>query len=217
MATMSSCSGDQTVRVQIALFAAYLSLPLVTGAQSTPPAAPTPLTFDQKFRTYLKQGFSVPSVLFPAVIAGINQAKDSPKEWGQGSAAYGERVGALRGQLQLRNFCAFAVGAALREDPRFLASGLRGARPRMDYVLVHTLTARTDGGREQPAFGTFAGAFGSGFFPNLWLPPSQNTVGRGFMRAISLGVSMGTNMGIEFGPDVRRFFRIKVSRRLLRH
>lgn len=206
------------MRVHIALFAAYLLLPVTTGAQSTPPAASTPLTFDQKFSIYLKQGFTVSSVLFPAVMAGINQAKDSPKEWGQGGGAYGERVGTLRGQLQLSSLCVFGVGAALHEDPRFLASGRHGARPRMTYALVHTLVARTDSGREQPAFGTFAGALGSGFFPNLWLPPSQSTVGHGFMRsAISLGLSMGMNLGIELGPDVRRFFREKVSRRLFQH
>jgi hypothetical protein len=192
----------------VAIFALYLSLPIIANAQSPLPAAPAPLTLDQKLRIYLKQTYSLSSWLAPAAIAGISQATDVPREWGQGGAAYGERVGSLRGQFQFGNFCKFGVGAAMHEDPRFLRSTLHGTWPRMKYVFVHTLVARTDSGGEQPALGTFAGAFGSGFFPNLWLPPSENSIGRGFTRsAIVLGVSMGKNMGIEFGPDNRRFFR----------
>jgi hypothetical protein len=47
------------------------------------------------------------------------------------------------------------------------------------------------------------------------LPPSENSVSQGFRRsAMLLGIDMGMNMGIEFGPDDRRFFREKVLRKL---
>lgn len=87
---------------------------------------------------------------------------------------------------------------------------------RTKYVFVHTLVARTGSGGEQPAFGTFSGALGYGFFPDLWLPPSQNSIGRSFTRsAIFMGVSMGKNMGIEFSADDRKFFRDKVIRPII--
>jgi len=204
------------MRVHIlGVFALYLSVSAISRAQSALPAAPTPLTFEQKFQIYLKGTYGPSSVLVPAVFAGINQATDSPREWGQGWTAYGERVATVRGQVQFRNLCEFGVGAALREDPRFFPSGRHGTWSRTKYVFVHTLVARTDSGGEQPAFGTLAGALGSGFFPNLWLPPSKNSPEQGFTRsAIFLGVSVGKNMGIEFGPDDRRFFREKVIRKI---
>lgn len=43
-------------------------------AQSPLPTAPTPLTFDQRFHIYLKQTYSVSSILVPAVFSGIDQA-----------------------------------------------------------------------------------------------------------------------------------------------
>lgn len=203
-------------RTILAVFALYLCLPGISGAQSAPAAPPAPLTFEEKLQNYLKQVYSPSSVLIPAAFAGIDQATDSPREWGQGWTAYGRRAGTVRGQFQFHNFCEFGVGAALSEDPRFFPSGRHGTWPRTKYVFIHTLVARTDSGGEQPAFGTFAGALGSGFFPNLWLPSSENSIGHGLTRsAIFLGVSMGKNMGIEFGPDDRRFFRDKVIRKIL--
>jgi hypothetical protein len=193
----------------------FFSLQDVLRAQTVLPASPAPLTFDQKFQIYIKQTYSLPSLIVPAALAGIDQATDSPKEWGEGRAAYGRRLGTVRGRFQFRNVCAFGVGAMLHEDPRFLPSGQHGTWLRTKYVLVHTLVARTDSGGQQPAFATFAGALGSGFFPNLWLPPSENSTGHALTRsAVSLGMDMGMNMGIEFGPDDRRFFREKVIRKL---
>ncbi len=116
------------------------------------------------------------------------------------------------------NFSAFGIGAMLHEDPRFLPSAQHGTWARTKYVLVHTLVARTDSGGQQPAFGVFAGALGFGFFPNLWLPPSENSVGQAFERSATfLGANLSMNMGIEFGPDDHRFFREKVLRKLFRH
>jgi hypothetical protein len=197
----------------LAVLALYFSFSGISGAQAPPLATPTPLKFEQRFQIYLKGTYGLSSVLVPAVVAGINQATDSPKEWGQGSTGYGDRAATVRGQFQFHNLCEFGVDAALHEDPRFFPSGRHGTWARTKYVFVHTLVARTDNGGEQPAFGILAGAMGSGFFPNLWLPPSKNSVEQGFTRsAIFLGVSVGKNMRIEFGPDDRRFFRDKVIR-----
>ena len=179
---------------------------------------PAPLTLDQKFQIYFQQTYSVSSLIIPAAVAGIDQATNSPKEWGGGNATYGKRLGTARGQFQFCNFSAFGIGAMLHEDPRFLPSAQHGTWARTKYVLVHTLVARTDSGGQEPAFGVFAGVLGFGFFPNPWLPPSQNSVGQAFERSATfLGAKVGMNMGIEFGPDDRRFFREKVLRKLFRH
>ena len=182
-------------------------------AQSPMPTAPIPLTFDQRFYIYLKQTYSVSSILVPAVFSGIDQAENSPREWGQGGVAYGERLATVHGQFQINNACVFAVGALLHEDPRYVPSGLRKTWPRMQYALVHTLVARTDSEGQHPAFATFAGAFGFGFFPNLWLPPSENSPGQGLTRSLTfIGVNVGMNMGLEFHQDDLRFLR-RISHR----
>jgi hypothetical protein len=187
-------------------------------AQTAPSAATLPMTLHQKFQLYLRQTYSVSGMVVPAGLAAIDQAGDTPKEWSQSGQGYLNRLGTRRGQVQIGNLCAFSVGAALHEDPRFRSSGLHGMWQRTKYVALHTVVARTDSGREEPAFGNYAGALGAAFFPAFWLPRSENSITDSLKRsAVFLGMDMGMNMGIEFGPDDRRFFREKVLRRFHRH
>ncbi|MGA9669297.1 MAG: hypothetical protein WBQ94_08820 [Terracidiphilus sp.] len=190
--------------------AVYLSA-AGASAQTPAPSAASPLTLRDKFQLYFRQTYSVPSALVPAAFAALDQAADSPKEWGQSGQGYLNRLGTQRGQFQIGAFCTFAIGSALREDPRFSPSGKHGMWRRTEYVVMHTVAARTDRGGREPAFGNFAGALGAGFFPATWLPPSANTMADSLQRAAAmLGMEVGVNMGIEFGPDDRRFFREKV-------
>jgi hypothetical protein len=181
------------------------------SAQTPAPSAASPLTLHDKFQLYFRQTYSVPSALVPAAFAALDQAADSPKEWGQSGRGYLNRLGTQRGQFQIGAFCNFAIGSALHEDPRFSPSGKHGLWRRTEYVVMHTVAARTDRGGREPAFGNFAGALGAGFSPAAWLPPSANTTADSLKRsAAMLGMDIGINMGIEFGPDDRRFFREKV-------
>jgi hypothetical protein len=187
-------------------------------AHAQAPLAAPPLTLQGKFQRYFRQTYSVPSVLFPAAFAGLDQATYSPEEWPQNGGGYLKRFATQRGQFQLAEFCAFGVGAALHEDPRFFPSNMHGMWRRSRYVLVHTLMARTDRGTEEPAFGIYAGALGGAFIPATWLPRSDNSMGDSLRRSAALlGMNLGINMGIEFGRDDRRFFQEKILHRFQRH
>ncbi len=196
------------------------------GAQTTPAPSssgahtsqsktlPTPLALHQKFEIYLKQAYEPQSFLVPAFFAGIDQARNSPKELGQDTEAFGGRLGSIRGQFQIANAAQFGVGAALHEDPRYFSSNLHGSWVRTKYVFKHTYIARMDDGSERLAFALIAGATAGGFAPNGWLPGSQNGVERGFERtAIMLLINLGVNMGREFGPDDKKFFFEKILHR----
>lgn len=203
------------------LLAAIMAMcfPLVgVSAQAPLSSIPPPLNLHEKFQLYMRQTYSASSMLIPAGFAAIDQIVDSPKEWGQDGQGYLNRLGTQRGQFQIGNLCAFGVGATLHEDPRFFPSGEHGMWRRTKYVMAHTLVARTDNGREQPAFGNYAGALGAAFFPSTWLPRSENSTTDSLKRtAMMLGMEVGVNMGVEFGPDDRRFFREKILRRFRRH
>lgn len=184
------------------------------SAQTAAPSVASPLTSGDKFRMYFRQTYSLPSALFPAAFAGLDQATNSPKEWGQGESGYLKRLATQRGQFQIGAFCGFAAGSLLHEDPRFFPSHRRGFLPRTGYLLTHTLLARSDHGATVPAFGNYAAAVGAGFAPAAWWPPSADSVTSSLERtAAMLGMKIGMNMGIEFGPDDRRFFQDKVLRR----
>jgi hypothetical protein len=198
----------------VAMIVAAASV-VVASAQISAPSAASPLTNDVKFRMYFRQTYSVPSVLFPAAFAGLNQATNSPEQWGQGGSGYLKRLATQRGQFQIGAFCGFATGSLLHEDPRFFPSHKRGMLVRTGYVLTHTLVAHSDRGTPMPAYGNYAAAIGAGFAPAGWLPQSANSITSSLERTAAMfGMKIGMNMGIEFGPDDRRFFHDRVLRRL---
>ena len=53
----------------------------------------TPMTRSERFRNYLTATFGPNSLARSMARAGLDQLRDSPAEWGQGSAAFGERLG----------------------------------------------------------------------------------------------------------------------------
>lgn len=163
--------------------------PDVALSQVPIPSVPAPLSVDGKFRLYLPQTYSLPSVLVPAAFAGLDQAMDSSKEWGQSSRGYLNRWGTQRGQFQIGAFCAFGADS-------FFPSGKHGFWQRTAYVAINTATARSDRGTRMPAFGNYAAAIGGGFFPSAWLPPSASSLDDSLKRnAAILELNAGINNG----------------------
>lgn len=196
------------------LLAAMCVAPGEASAQTTASPTPSPLTSGDRFRMYLRQTYSLPSVLLPAAFAGLDQAADSPGEWGQSERGYFDRFATQRGQFQVSAFCKYAVGTALHEDPRFFPSGKHGLWTRTVYVVTNTLMARSDDGKRMPAFANYAGAVSGGFATAAWWPPSANSLTRSLQHTgVMLGMNIGMNMGIEFGSDDSRFFHDHILNR----
>ena len=196
------------------LLAAMCVAPGGASAQATTSPAPSPLTSGDRFRMYLRQTYSLPSVLLPASFAGLDQAADSPGEWDRSERGYFDRFATQRGQFQIGAFCKYAVGTAFHEDPRFFPSGKRGLWTRTVYVLTNTLMARSDDGKRMPAFANYTASVSGGFAPAAWLPPSANSLTRSLQRTgAMLGMIIGMNMGIEFRSDDSRFFHDHILNR----
>ncbi|MGB2888662.1 MAG: hypothetical protein WBC04_13280, partial [Candidatus Acidiferrales bacterium] len=87
--------------------------------------------------TFLDAGFN----------AGIGQAENSDRSYGQGAAGYGKRFGAsLADQASSGFFKDFAYPTIFAEDPRYyrLAQGSTGSR--LWHAVAHSVVAhRTNG------------------------------------------------------------------------
>jgi hypothetical protein len=86
---------------------------------------------------------------------------DTPREWGQGGAAYGKRVASASGATAIRDVFAFALDASLREDPRYRRSGHGNFFARAGHAARETFVTRTDGGRVRFATWRFGSAVGA--------------------------------------------------------
>jgi len=93
---------------------------------------PPPLRTGQKFRLATAGVFDWAAYPFNGLLAGIGQARNDPKAWGQGWGAYGKRYGASFADNSIGTYMTTAVWPSLlREDPRYYqafcdADGFRG-------------------------------------------------------------------------------------------
>src|SRR5579871_1189827 len=111
-----------------------------------------------------------------AVGAGIQQAENSPREWGQGWAGLGKRFASGVGKHGVKAAIQVTVGTIRHEELSYRPSGKTGFRPRLEYALLSTvITRKTTTGQKTFAAGEVSGAIGAGFISRLWQPVRLHT------------------------------------------
>jgi hypothetical protein len=146
------------------------------------------------------------TALGPAAEAAVVMAwppNAYPNDWRQGAAAFGRNYGAVLGRVQTAEFSRFAVGLALREDPRYYPSPNRNLAARVIHSLRFTLADRSDSGHSRPAFANFIGATAGGFVGDAYLPTNYTDLRHATART---GFQMATfafrNIADEFAPEL---------------
>ena len=135
-----------------------------------------------------------------ALIAGLDQATNTPPEWRQGFVGYSERFGSGFGIAVVETTTRYGLAAALKEDTSFYPCDCCGFFPRLRHAAISALTARrgADGHRvfSIPAVvAPYAGATGAvyGWYPNRFSAKDAFRMGN-----YSLLESVGGNITLEF-------------------
>src|ERR1039458_889340 len=142
------------------------------------------------------------ALLGVAAYDGVLQEMNTPREWGQGWNAYGERMASSMGASAIHSTLAFGLDATLHQDPRYFRANKGNWLRPAGHALRGTILTRTDAGGE--AFSTWrvGSAYGSAYLSNLWYPKRLDTfelgVGQG---SITLGFDLVKNLATEFWPD----------------
>jgi hypothetical protein len=142
--------------------------------------------------------------------AGGTQLTKDPPEWGQGVEGYSKRAGSLFATFAIQATVQEGAAAALRYDPRHLRCECQGVGHRLAHALVWSFLTKNDGGETRFNVPVVAGAYAAGMLPILWYPDRYNPLKDGFRRGSQqLGFAVGTNIIVEFSPELKRFFRRK--------
>lgn len=182
---------------------AVLYLPVATSQR---------LSFADKFTIYDHQTFGPPAVMFPAFTAGMGMANPKshyPREWKNGSGAFGRLYGDSIAMTTSQRTARFLTGVALHEDPRYVRSRSTNPLMRTAHALAFTFADKTDSGRNTIAFSNFAGAAAGGFVGRAYLPHGYDDLTHAEQRMASQFMSIAIqNVAAEFqpqwGPIVRK-------------
>lgn len=194
----------------------------VSGPTDTPPAPanagtkPTapefvPMTASERARKYLLGAFGPGAILRAAAAGGISQWSETPKEWGVGPEAYGDRFGNALAKHVIREALEFGGSTALREDNRYFRSTEPGFFKRSKHVVASIFVARNEAGGEHFAYSRFGSVMGSSFISRLWQPRSEDSSGD---AVVSFGLTMVSDLGWNF---VKEFSPRGLARRFGAH
>jgi hypothetical protein len=163
-----------------------------------------PLTPSQKFRLALRSATDPVAFLTAGFVAGIEQARDTFPDYGQGGEGYAKRFGAA----YVDSFNGGMLGnalfpALLHQDPRYFRKGTGPFSHRLFYAIASTVRTRNDNGRWAPNYSNLLGNLAAGGISNLYYPESD----RGFVLTVqrALTVSAEGALGsifVEFWPDI---------------
>jgi hypothetical protein len=167
------------------------------------------LSVTAKFHFHAENVYSPLAIAGTAAYAGILQADNAPKEWGQGADAYGKRFASTMAWSGIHSALAFGLDSTLKQDPRYHRSGATGFWRRSGHALRGTILTRTDSGGETLSTWRIGSAYGASYLSNQWYPDRLNTARLGFIQgSVTLGFDLVSNLAIEFWPDLRsRVFR----------
>ena len=160
---------------------------------------PAPLTTKLKFQLALKTSSDAATVVGIGVLAGINQAGDTP-DYVQGAKGYAQRYGAAAAD----GFSDIMIGGAilpslLHQDPRYYYQGTGSNKSRAFHALSSPFVCKGDNGKLQPNYSSIGGDLGSAALSNTYYPESNRGAGLVFQNfLITTGERMLSTVLQEF-------------------
>ena len=161
---------------------------------------PAPLNAAQKFQLGWKTMLDPITILSSAIGAGIEQARNSYHEFGQGTEGYAKRFGAqyvdgvnsvIIGSVMMQ--------ALFHQDPRYFYKGTGSARRRLLYAVATAFVRKGDNGHWQPDYSDVLGSLAAGEIATLYYPASSRTGLRLFHGVLlDLGGRAAGNLFEEF-------------------
>jgi hypothetical protein len=164
---------------------------------------PAPLTRKLKFQMALKSASDPFTMGGVGALAGIEQATNKWKEYGQGAQGYAKRYGASYADVAAGTFIGNAIlPVVFKQDPRYFYRGRGSKRSRILHAIAGTFEARSDNGDWEPNYSNVLGSVAAGGISNLYYPSNRRGVGLVFSTAaVRLGEITAASLFEEFlGP-----------------
>jgi hypothetical protein len=158
-----------------------------------------PMTRTDRAALYIKDLAYPQAYLYSGALAGIEQWRDAPKEWSQGSLGYARRFGSDFAYGVISTTLENGLAVGLDEDSRYFRSGERGFGRRLGYAVSSAFLARHSNGARTLSLSRIGGVTGGAAIQQIWEPPSS-------FGARDAARTAGLTFAFHVGVDVFREF-----------
>jgi hypothetical protein len=136
---------------------------------------PAALSAKMKFELAWKSSVDPATFGAVGVLAGVEQATNSWRGYGQGAQGYAKRYGASYTNVFAGTYIGSAIlPSLLKQDPRYFYQGTGSKRSRLLHALAAAVICRGDDGRMEPNYSNIGGALATGGLATLYYPGSQH-------------------------------------------
>lgn len=168
-----------------------------------------PLNTRQKLELTAKAWVDPSSFLIGGIIAGVWQAQNSHKGFGQGAQGYAKRYGASFADYGTMLLLDKVVAPTLfKQDPRYFYKGTGSKPSRAIYAISRAFICRGDNHKDQLCYSSLLSRFGTGFATSYYYPAADRDKASVILRNSSIGIG-GEMLGNLFQEFVAR----KLTRR----
>ncbi len=160
-----------------------------------------PLNSKQKFKLAWKTVVDPFTLVFVGGAAGVEQAQNHFRGYGQGAQGYGKRFGAGYADTLTGTFIGAAIlPSLLKQDPRYFYKGSGSTPSRILYAIVNSVICKGDNRHWQANYSNILGNLAAGGISNLYYPAQdRNGAGLTFENgAIGIGGTAVANLFQEF-------------------
>jgi hypothetical protein len=139
------------------------------------------------------------------------QRDNQPAEYGQGWDAFGNRLSRRAAMYQLQTALYHSSAAALGTETGYRRCNCTGGAKRLGYALSRTLLTKTSSGATVPNVAYLGGTYGGAMIAaEGWYPARYRASGEGVRSAsVQVGVRTAINVIQEFGPELKKLFRLR--------
>ncbi len=148
-----------------------------------------PMTTKQKFSLATKDFLDWTTFVGAGLTAGVQQANNSYKGYGQGAAGYGKRYAASFGDELFTNYFSHAIYPSLfHQDPRYYYQGSGTIKSRALHAASFAIITRNDKGKNVPNYSYFLATMTAGALSNLYYPHADRGANLVFTNA-AIGIA----------------------------
>ena len=211
LATAVNVSQTQTelAQAQIKVEERQRILGLVPNFFAAYDADAVPLNTKQKLELTAKAWVDPSSFIIGGVIAGVWQAQNSHKGFGQGAQGYAKRYGASFADYGTMLLLDKVVAPTLfKQDPRYFYKGTGSKPSRALYAVSRAFICRGDNRKDQFCYSSLLSRYGTGFATSYYYPAADRDKASVILRNSTIGIG-GEMLGNLFQEFVAR----KLTRR----
>ncbi len=160
-----------------------------------------PLNLTQKLELSGRAWADPSSFVIGGIIAGVWQAQNVHRGFGQGAQGYAKRYGASFADYGTMLLLDKVVAPSVfHQDPRYFAKGTGSKTSRALYAASRTVVCRGDNKKDQFCYSSLLSRFGTGFVTNYYYPAADRDKSGVILRssAIGLGFEVVGNLFQEF-------------------